>query len=63
MKVRRDRKGRVIKKGLKNYSVTFADSIKGYKGKLVTKHEVESYKEYNMLEEPTAKTECGCIMV
>eukprot|EP00826_Nyctotherus_ovalis_P064516 TRINITY_DN9465_c0_g1_i1.p1 TRINITY_DN9465_c0_g1~~TRINITY_DN9465_c0_g1_i1.p1 ORF type:complete len:108 (+),score=38.20 TRINITY_DN9465_c0_g1_i1:141-464(+) len=61
MRVRKDRKGRAIGKGLKKYSVTFADSVKGVNEKLVVKHEVESYKEYNVLE-VKKKEECGCLV-
>ena len=62
IKIRHDRNGNLIAKGKKTHHITFADMIKSSKVKLVTRYEVESYKEYNHTKEKSEK-KCCCVIM
>ena len=54
---RRDRFGTRIEKEQKRHRITFRDNVNA--GKLADVHEVESYRQYNVLVETTT-TGCQC---
>ena len=60
--VRKDRKGHAIIKGGKKHIVSFADTVRNSKTKLVTTYDVESYKDYNVIEIKT-KSPCSCLLL